>query len=296
MALEYVNRLVKTGQFLAAYREVERLTVDPDLDPSLRAKVYIMGVRAAAALREIYTAVKFAEKAVEAAELGTDWDDIGGARLHSALIYREVGDTAQAMRFFALFFEHLDRYPSLVAKKGHAYYNRGLTQQQRREFPEALASYRLAAEYFASDGFETGMLACLQNSAWVLLLQDRPGEAEPVLVKASLLSARLQNAEYQATQLMVEAFHALRVYDPERATALCEEVFQNGRQGVGPNHLAVASWIMSELSLGAERLDEASIFAGLALQYALQAKEPQLMNLASDVKQRVSLRKNGLRA
>ncbi|HYG57644.1 MAG TPA: hypothetical protein VD902_06215, partial [Symbiobacteriaceae bacterium] len=142
MAVDRLHSLVATGQFLAAYREAERLAMDPDLDPALKAKVLLLGVRAAAGLREIFAGVKMAEKAVEAAELGTDWEDIGNARLYSALIYREVGDTAQALRFFQLFFQHLDRYPTLQSKTGHAYYNKALTHQQRREYPDALQAYR----------------------------------------------------------------------------------------------------------------------------------------------------------
>jgi tetratricopeptide (TPR) repeat protein len=293
--LDSLYSLVQSGQFLAAYREVERLAMDPDLDPVLRAKVFIVGVRSAAALREVYAAAKLAEKAVEAAELGTDWEDIGNARLHSGIIYREIGDTVQALRFFHIFFDHLDRYPTLQSKKGHAYYNLALTHQQRREYPEALESYRLAAEHFEIEGLHSAMLSSLQNSAWVLLLQSQPTEAEPLLARAAFLTAQLEIAEYQASQLMVEALYALRRGDPDRAMALCEEVFQNGREGVGANHLAAAAWIMSEVSLGGGRLHEAGIFADLAVRHALQAKEPQLMNLASDVKQRVTLRKNGLR-
>jgi tetratricopeptide (TPR) repeat protein len=287
MAVHRLHSLVATGQFLAAYRELERLLMDPDLDPLLKAKIYILGVRAAAGLREVYSAAKLAEKAVEAAELGDNWEDIGNARLYSALIYREVGDTAQALRFFHLFFQYLDRYPSLQAKTAHAYYNLALTHQQRREYPEALQAYQLASEDFARLGDKSGILAGLQNSAWVMLLQGRPTEAEAVIRQAESLCAALEIPEYQVTQLVVEALYQRLLDKPDRAMALCEEVFQSGRQGVMTRHLAEAAWIMANLTLEAGRVHEAGIFADWAVSHALDAKDPHLMNLASDVRRRV---------
>jgi tetratricopeptide (TPR) repeat protein len=292
MAVDRLHSLVATGQFLAAYREVERLTLDPELDPALRAQVFMLGVRAAAGLRNIYAAVKMADKAIEAAELGSNWEDIGNARLHSALIYREVGDTAQALRFFHLFFQHLDRYPDLQSKTAHAYYNKGLTHQQRREFPEALESYRLAAEDFTLIANFSGVLASLQNSAWVMLLQSKPHEAEPFLLQAENLAAQLEIPEYQVTQLVVQALYERQLQHPERTTALCEEVFQSGRQGATDRHRATAAWVMADLALEAHRIHEAGIFADWAITHALEAKDPHLMNLASEVRQRVRAKKS----
>jgi len=296
MPVDRLQSLVATGQFLAAYREVERLAMDPNLDAPIKAKVFIAGVRAAAGLREVYAAAKMAERAVECAELGSNWEDIGNARLHSALIYRELGDTAQALRFFHLFFQYLDRYPSLQAKTAYAYYNMGLTHQQRREYAEALQSYKLAAEDFGRLHDRPRVLACLQNSAWVWLLMGRPGEAEPLILEARTLSAHLEVPEYQITQLVVEAFYARLTGEPNRAVALCEEVFQGGRSGAEDRHRAEAAWILADLTLGAERLHEAGIFANWAVTHALQAKDPHLMNLASDVRQRVLLKQNERRS
>jgi len=295
MAVDRLHSLVATGQFLAAYREVERLAMDPELDPTQRAKVFLFGVRAAAGLREIYAGVKMAEKAVEAAELGTNWEDIGNARLYSALIYREVGDTAQALRFFELFFLHLDRYPSLQSRTGHAYYNKALTHQQRREYTEALLAYRLAMEDFATLPNQAGVLASLQNSAWVLLLQGNAEEAEPLIMQAELLAVGLELHEYQVTQLVVEALLHRKMGRFDRAMELCEEVFQAGRQGATDRHRAEAAWIMAEITLAASRIHEAGIFADWAVTHALEVKDPHLMNLASEVRHRVRLKKSELR-
>jgi tetratricopeptide (TPR) repeat protein len=296
MSVDHLHSLVATGQFLAAYREVERLALDPDVDPTDRARIYIHGIRAAAGLREIYSAVKMAEKAVEAAELGSNWDDIGNARLHSALIYRELGDSAQALRFFQLFFQHLDRYSSLHTKTPFAQYNLALTHQQRREYADALRNYGLAAEGFQQLGRQSDLLACLQNSAWVMLLQSQPAEAEPFLLQAETLCAQLESPPDQAFQLVVEALYARQLGNLDRAMSLCEEIFQPGRQGVTELHLADAAWIMADLTLEASRLHEAQIFADLAINHALHAKEPNLMNLASEVRQRVRAKQSELRA
>jgi tetratricopeptide (TPR) repeat protein len=296
LAVDRLQTLVATGQFLAAYREVERMVMDPAIDPSLKAKLFIIGVRAAAGLREVYTAAKMAEKAVEAAELGSDWDDIGNARLYSALIYREIGDTAQALRFFQLFFQYLDRYPALQTKTAHAYYNLGLTHQQCREYDKALHAYELATEDFKQQQNERGILFTLQNMAWTLLLQRRIKEAEPVLSEAEVLSTRLEIPKYQVSQLVVAALYARLTANANRAVALCEEIFQPGRQGKSERHCAEAAWIMASITLEANRLQEAAIFADLAMSYALQAKEPHVMNLASEVRQQVLTRKSELPA
>ncbi|HLN61217.1 MAG TPA: tetratricopeptide repeat protein [Symbiobacteriaceae bacterium] len=291
MAVDRLHSLVATGQFLAAYREVERLALDPTLDPSLKAKVFTMGVRAAAGLGEVYAAMKLAEKAVEAAELHSDWEDIGNARLSSALIYVKAGDTARAMQFFELFFEHLDRYPSLHAKTAHAYFALALTRQQRREYADAVETYKLARVEFERIGDRSSVLTCLQNIGWVLLLQRRPEEALPFIYEAGQLSAALDDAHAQVSQLGLEALYERETGNVDRAKALCEEIFQNGRQGVSASHLGHAAWILADIMLEANHLHEAGIFADWALSKALEAKEPHLMNRASELKQRVQLKK-----
>lgn len=295
MPVDRLLSLVGTGQFLAAYREAERLALDPTLPTEFKAKVFIAGVRAAAGLREIYAAAKMAEKAIEHAELGSDWEDVGNARLHGALIFREIGDTAQALRFLGLFLQHLDRYPSLEPRTAHAYYNKALTHQQRREYREALDAYQLATEQFSRLGNQSAVVASLHNSAWVCLLQGEAGDAWEFMCQAAPLCADLELAEYQVAHLIIEAFHARITGAPNRATELCEEVFQAGRQGVTDRHLSSASWIMAEVTLEAGRLHEAGIFGDLALKHALQIKEPHLMNLAGEIRQRVLLKKSELR-
>lgn len=296
MSVDRLQTLVASGQFLAAFREAERLGMDPTLDHVDRAKALVAGVRAAAGLREVYAGAKMAEKAVEFAELSDDWNEIGNARLHAALIHRELGDTSQALRFFDLFLQYLDRYPIMQTKTAHAYYNKGLTHQQRREFSEALEAYRLAAEDFEKLGNMAGVVASIQNSAWVLLLQGRPADAEPYMARSQMICSHLDQPEYQVSQLVLEAVAAKLIGDPDGAMSLCEEVFQSGRQGVSDRHLAAASWVMAEVSLEARRLHEAGIFADLATSYALQAREPHLMNLAGEVRQRVLSKKSELRA
>lgn len=294
MPVNRLQSLVATGQYLAAYREVERLAMDPYLDPSLRAKVFTIGVRAAAGLRELYAAAKMAEKAIESAELGSNWEDIGNARLHTAIIYLELGDTTQALRFFRLFFEYLDRYPSLRERAAIAYYNQALTHQQRREYAEALESYRLAIEDFERTGHRPSVLASHQNSLWVHLLQGNLEAAETSLATSQSLCAELEVPAYQATQLYLEAYHARLCGQYDRAVALCEELFQSGRPGVEDRHLACAAWIMAGVTLETSHLHEAAIFADLAIRHALQAKQPQLMNLASEIRRQVHVKKNAL--
>lgn len=295
MPVDRLHSLVATGQFLAAYREAERLALDPALDPTLKAKVFIVGVRAAAGLREIYAAAKMAEKAVECAEYGDNWEDIGNARLASAFVYAELGDTSQALRFFDLFFQHLDRYPTLQRKTALAYYNMGFTRQQRKEYDEAIAAYQLSIEDYEKLGSRAGIVFCLHNSAWVKLLQNRPHESEPYLAQAEALIATLEVPEHQIAHLVVEALYLRQLGELERAKSLCEEVFQPGRQGVSPRYLTEAAWIMADISLEAGLINEASIFADLAISYALQEKDPHLMNLASEVRRKVLMTKSELR-
>jgi ATP/maltotriose-dependent transcriptional regulator MalT len=52
---------------------------------------------------------------------------------------------------------------------------------------------------------------------------------------------------------------------------------------------------MADLTLEAARVHEAGIFADLAVTHALEAKDPHLMNLASEVKQRVRAKKSEFR-
>jgi tetratricopeptide (TPR) repeat protein len=292
MAVERLQSLVTTGQFLAAYREAERLALDPGLDPALRAKVYIVGVKAALGLREVYAAAKMAEKAIEAAEMGADWEDIGNARLYAALSYGQLGDTVLALRFFGLFFEYLDRYSELQSKTAFAYYNLALVHEHRREYAEALRYYQLAAEDFAKLEHHPGRLACLDNMAWVLLRQDRAGEAELLLSQAESLLPEVGEAhEYLVSHMIIQAYHHLQTGSSKRTMELCEEVFQPGRQGVTDRHLALGCWLMAHVAMDSPHLEQATLFSQLAVKHALDAKEPSLMNLASEIRQRVEAKK-----
>jgi tetratricopeptide (TPR) repeat protein len=296
MAVAQLHLLLATGQFLAAYREAERLALDPSLDPLVRAKVCIIGVRAALGLRELYAGAKMAEKAIEAAELGSDWEDIGNARLCAATLYGELGDTALALRFFQLFFDYLDRYPALQSKTALAYYNRARIRTNRKEYDEALADLKFAAEDFARLGYKIGVLASLDNSAWALLRTGRVDEAGPLLAQAESLLPGVESAEHQVGHMVIQAFFFHKSGMPERATALCEEVFQPGREGVDNSHLAHACWIMAHVALDLHQLEQASLFSQLAAKHALEAKDPSLMNLASEVRQRVAIKRSELPA
>lgn len=279
--LDQVRELVRRGEFRAALRLAEALDQDETFPAEQRAALYIQAVRAEAGLRQVHGAAKWADKALAAAELWGSWEDVGAARLYAGLVYRELGDTARALQWLQLFLCHLDRYPGQAGATGIAYYNLGLIHKMRRETAAALAAYDQAIRHL--QGNRPALLWAHHNKAWLLLQEDRLAEAEPHIAAAGELAA--EEPMDQAMHLCLRALRRQRQGDVPGSVALCAEVL--GRQDLPPLPMALAAWIAAENALRTGAWQQAEEFAAAALQSALDAKEPTLMNAVNDVRRRL---------
>ncbi len=280
--LERVRDLVRRGEFRAALRLIDMLDQDQAFAMEQRSTLYVQAVRAEAGLRHVHAAAKWSDKALEAAERWGTWDDVGVARLHAGLIYRELGDTVRALQWLQLFLTHLDRYPSHAESAGIAYYNLGLVHRMRRETQAALAAYDQAIQHLHNQ--PRALLCTHHNKAWLLLLEDRLAEAAPHIQAASDLIPE-DNPTDQVMNLCLRALRLQRQGNVAASISLCEEILT--RQDLPPLATGQAAWIAAENALRVNAWEQAREFAEVAIQHALDAKEPTLMNAVHDVRRRL---------
>lgn len=273
---------MRRGEYRTALRQIHALDQDDAFPPERRAALYLLAVRAEANLRHVHAAAKWADRAVEAAELWGSWEDVGAARRHAGAIYRDLGDTARALQWLHLFLAHRDRYPGQQGAAGIVYYNLGLVHRMRREVPEALAAYDQAIQHLQTE--PAALLAAHHNKAWLLLLEDRPADAAAHIAAAGDLVPEGSPPD-QAMHLCLRALWLQRLGKVATSVALCEEVL--GRQDLPPLPMGQAAWIAAANALQVSSFDQARAFVDAGLGYALEAREPTLLNALNDVKRRL---------
>lgn len=281
--LEAIREQLRRGEYRAALRRIEALNLDPEFPAGRRAELYTLAVHAEFCLRQVHAAAKWADRAVEAAELWGSWEDVGRARLMAGIAYLELGDSARALQWLELFLAHLDRYPSLQSQVAVAYYNLGVVRRMRKEYAAALDAYDQVFQ--SAQASPDICFRSHHNKAWLLLLLDRPDEAVPHIQAAGdLLPA--EGGLFQAMHLCLRALYLQRTGRTAESVALCEEVL--GRTDLPPSPLAAAAWVAAENALRTGMWAQAQAFLDAALHYALEAREPAVMNLVADARRRLA--------
>lgn len=278
--------LIETRQWDKAWQEFDQLQQDGP--PS--AHLLLMGSHAAHGRRDFFKARHLAEKALAAWSPSDPPQLLGKIRFHLGMVTRWIGDTHVALEQFQLFLQELSvKYPDLSMGEGKAYYYLALTLRDRRDHDGSASAYMQANACFRRDGLPSLLCAGLQNLAWLYCHMDRPSEARIALEESALL---LETPEDRIHQTLGEAFLAAVEGKYGHAASLCESVFRRVERGepVTTEEQCQAAWIAGTVALAQGHLESAAALAGIALNFATDAKDSRLMNDASSLRRRILLK------
>lgn len=288
--LEELARYKAAGEHLAAIRLAEALLAAPErltrLESVLIARA---GFTAGSAMEQFHLAAAFTVIEERCAQETLDSDLIAVAAFHrgTALLY--LGDThlsqERLLQFVALDMPHRH---GLNSYRGPALFNLGIAYMLGKEYQQAVRSFMSGQAVFEAACDYRGAIRCNLEAAWAELLDDSPEPAGRYLDRAITLLAEYPEQDLQAVCLCHRAYYHHCLGDISTAARLCEEVMTPGRSGVTSHQLSEAAWIAGECALATGHMEAARMLSALALDEAITAKWPALMNRAGDLARRVN--------
>lgn len=287
LPLEKLREHLARGEYVQARKEAERLIHVGELSGEDLVQAYRGAALAHYYLQEIFAAVKLGERALENALALEAWELIGRARYDLSEFYLTLGDTHQAREHLLEFLTHLDRYPQISSLEAKAHHNLALIFRQRREYENAVASHQMAANLFQRDGNLRLMMESIRGVIWCHLTVGDPDTAWPYIQQLSSYLEHHPDDGLSASLLTDRAYYHRQIGDLKASMDFCEEVLVPGRPGVDDHILATACVIAGENALDVGQPQEARKLADLALDFALKAKGPFLMNRASALRRRI---------
>lgn len=282
-----VEQFLAAGAFLQARREAERLLLGGELAPRDQGRAYRLACRACLSLQELFAAAKFGERAVERARGTHDQETLGKAHFDLGCAYTQIGDTHLAAEHLEAFLTLLPQLTGVERWEGLAYYNLSVVHRQRKQWSTAIQLLEQADWLFRKHAQLPEQAQVALDLAWCHLMLGDPAKAAPYLESVEVHLSHHPDDRLSADLICERALYFRLKGDLPAATELCRALFTPKRQGVGDHQLAEASWIMGENALDLGRRSEAAIFADLALNHAVKANWPSLMNLACDLRRRI---------
>lgn len=277
---------LETRQWDKAWQEFDRLQHEGP--PS--ARLLLMGSHAAYGRKDYFKARQLAEQALSAWSNADPPKTLGQIRFHLGMVTRFIGDTHVAMEQFQLFLQELStKYPELTMGEGKAHYYLALTLRDRRDLEGAVTAYNQANDCFRRDGLPSLLCAGLQNLAWLYCHMNRADAARAALEEAARL---LDTPEDRIHQTLGEAFLAAIDGQYVHAATLCESVFRRVERGeqVSAEEKCQAAWVAGTVALSQGNLDSAASLAGIAQNFAIEAKDSRLMNDAGSLRRNILMR------
>jgi tetratricopeptide (TPR) repeat protein len=283
-----LKRLLDRGEYVRAKREADWLIHGGNLAEPELARAYRGAALAHYALREVYAAVKLAERALEIANAARHGEQAGRALYDLGEYYLVIGDYQLAIERLHSSLVALQGSPALGELEGKARHNLGLAYRARREWAKAVESHREAARLHDAAGDERAALEAIRGVAWCYLQQEAPGAALPYLEEVRTRLEQMPADEQLRASLLTDlALYHRQVGNSTLSVEYCHEVLAPGRPGVDEHLRATACVIAGENALDEARLSEAEFFANMALDEALKAQHPFLMNRANELRRRL---------
>lgn len=236
--------------------------------------------------RQLFEAIRFTQAALRLEPTGAD---LARARLYEGSIYREIGDTHLALQnLLALLADPHPDPQQRPIYDAYAHYNLGLVHRQRLAYLGSAACYTKAAAGFRALNFFDDERAALQNLAWVLCLLGRSDEAVAALEQAAPLVSNA-DPEGHLQQRLGTLFAMLvdRAYDEvlERAPVLIHDAEGH------PLVQTQAALLAGQAYLAMGDLDQTSIMAEAAHQWATEASDMRCVNDAIALKREIAARR-----
>ena len=285
--MDKLRQYLTRGEYLRARREADRLIQTGELAGPSLVQVYRVAAYAHYYLQDVYGAAKLCERALDLALELPPAELIGRCRYDLGEIYLTLGDLHLAREHLVQFLSEVDHHPILQPLEGKAHHNLALIFRQRREYENALAAHHLAASLFQRDGNLRQMIEAIRGVIWCHLTMNQPQAAWPCIQQVSAYLQDHQEDRLTASLLTDLAYYYRLAGDTKRSMDFCEEALVPGRPGVDDHILATACAIAGENALDVRRYQEAGMFANLALDYALKARHPLLMNRATTLRRRL---------
>jgi|GEM_PF-1925898 len=278
---------LECGEYLQARQEAERLIQLGDLVGEELVQAYRGAALAHYHLRNLFAAIKLAEKALAGARQLGNWPLIGKARYDLGEYHLVLGDNLVAQEYLRQFLADLNLYPELTTLRAWAHHKLGLLHRLQRDFSSALASHQLAVQLHQQHEDRAGVIEATRGVVWCYLTLGEPEKAWPHLHRLTTQLAPEGDARTRASLLTDLAYYYQQAGDLASSMDYCAEVMAPGRPGVDEHILATACVIAGENALILDREKEARIFANLAQEYALQAGQPALVDRAVALRRRL---------
>lgn len=285
LPLAKLRQLLETGAYLLARREADRLLAG-DLSGRHQADVLLMACRASLGLRDPFSAVKLGSRAIASALAVEEMETLACAHLAVGQAYNLIGDPTAAV-------EHLETYFALRPESashwdGAALHALARAYQQQRAYLAAVERLEQAIALYESAGKPHDQAEAALDLARCYLLTGSHEHAEPYLDWVGSYLAGARSPEMTALLLSSRALLARLKGDIAESARLCQELFVPDRPGVTAFHIGEAAWVMGENALDLRRLEEAHLFAEWAMDHAMRANCPHLMNRILELKRRIA--------
>ncbi|MBP2019346.1 tetratricopeptide (TPR) repeat protein [Symbiobacterium terraclitae] len=288
MSLARLRQLFDSGAYLQARREAERL-LPGDLTAAERGEVLCLAGRAALLLGDLYAAVRLTEQAAVAAAAAGDAATESSARLSLGEACLRIGEARRAADHLSTYLAR--RPEEMAAHDGDAHWFLAMAHQQLRDYAAAIGHFEEAAASFTARRRSHDRARALLGIARCYLGVGAPDLAEPPLAAVNEYLRENPSDTLAAELLCARALQAHLEGDLAGSARLCQEVFVPGRPGVTPGHIGEAAWVMGENALEIGRLEEAHLFAEWAMDHAMQANSPGLINRILDLQRRIRTRR-----
>jgi tetratricopeptide (TPR) repeat protein len=287
LPLTKLRQHLAKSEYVQARREAERLVQMGELDD----RDLVQANRAAALanyyLQEFFAAVNLGERALALATELQDWAAIGTLRYDLGEYYLKLGDLYLARQHLVQCLDEFHRYPESPALRARVYHNLGHVHRCRREYPSALAALQTAVELYGVQGNHRLRMETVRAIIWCYLEASDPDGALPYIDQVATYLQNNPDPALSAGHLTDLAYYHRLKGNTKLSMDFCEEALVPGRPGVDDRILATACVITGENALDLGQHQEARMFASFALDYALKAKHPFLMNLASSLRRRI---------
>ncbi len=284
MPFTHVEQLLAAGAYLQARREAERLLSGEDAPQSHAGRLHHLASRAALQLKDLFGAVRHGEKALTHAQETGDSTLMATVRFDLGCAYTQIGDGHLASSHLLAYLQA--QPPDRLSRShiGTAYCNLAQIARQRKQWAEAIG-WLLKAREFA----ESANHAALElDLAWAHLMLGLPDLAQGHLAEAEHHLDDHPDERLTTGLLYHRALYHRLKGELATSTALCQELFTPGRRATGNQPLAYAAWVMGENALDLGHPSEAMLFVNLALDHAVKGNLPPVMNLAGDLRRRIS--------
>jgi tetratricopeptide (TPR) repeat protein len=297
--LSKLRQHLSQGEHVLALQEAERVIQTGEVSGLDLVRAHRGAALAHYHLRNVYAAVKQAEYALQLVAgchpCPDTWELTGKLRYELGEYYLTLGDIPLAHEHLLSCLTDLDRYhhiPELAAKLHH---NLALVHWYRKEHDAALDAFHLAAARYQETGQMRQVMEVTRAIIWCYLDRSDPDAARPYLEAIAAYLADNADAELATAYLVDLAYYHRQSGNLKASLDCCAEVLAPGRPGVDDRLRATACVITGENALDAGRYEEAHLFAGMAMECAIQARHPYLMNMSSALRRRIHAAVPGLR-